>query len=405
MNRHSVQLAEVSTIDRCAASEAECVTLPSVGLNDIEGGSGNFTNAFRRRPERILAPRFRFNAQHVLYGRLRPYQNKVALPGFDGVCTTEIIPLLPTPGQIEPGFLHALLLSPHFVHWASLRATGSNLPRLDAGVLEEFSFTLPNLREQKRIVRTLQQANHLRRTRRYTLELSDTLLPAAFLELFGDPKTNPENWPIRYLSDLCEKFSDGPLGSNLKSEHYESSGVRVVRLNNIGIGEFIHDDEAFISSGHYQNLKKHECTTGDVLIGTLGEPHLRACIQPPSIRIAVNKADCVQARPNPAKASNQWMCWLLNMPSTLNLTPGLPHGQTRLRISMGQLANLPVPVPPIHIQYKFASLVERHERLRARQREALRQADYLFQTLLRRALVREIGSAQKEGGAAAEHFS
>ena len=52
---------------------------------------------------------------------------------------------------------------------------------------------------------------------------------------------------------------------------------------------------------------------------------------------------------------------------------------------MGELARLPIPVPPLQLQQEFATLVERVERLRAVQREALRQAEHLFASLLHRA--------------------
>jgi type I restriction enzyme S subunit len=181
------------------------------------------------------------------------------------------------------------------------------------------------------------------------------------------------------------EISDGPFGSNLKSSHYKHEGIRVVRLQNIGVGYFIDEDKAFIAPSHFADLAKHECVPGDVLVGTLGDPNLRACLLPPSIPLALNKADCVQARVDEQRSNRDYMRWLLNIPSTIHLAPGMAHGQTRTRISMGQLAVLPVPVPPLPLQRKFADVVRRFERLRAQQREAERQAEHLFQTLLHRA--------------------
>jgi type I restriction enzyme S subunit len=231
----------------------------------------------------------------------------------------------------------------------------------------------------------LEKADRIRRTRRHALELSDAFLPSSFLEIFGDPRQNPNNWPYDHLHRLCVKFSDGPFGSNLKTEHYRPSGIRVIRLQNIGKGDFLDEDKAFISEVHFASLRKYECKPGDVLIGTLGDPNLRACIQPSSISVALNKADCVQARPNPDKSTPEFICWLINCPSTLQLSPGMVHGQTRERVSMGQLAKLPVPVPPVQLQQEFSRLAEGYERMRSVQREALRQAEHLFQTLLHQA--------------------
>ena len=105
MKNRTVQLGEVAAVDRLAASEAECAALPYVGLEHIEKDSGNFTDGFRCKPETLLATKFKFTSRHVLYGKLRPYLNKVALPDFDGVCTTEILPLIPKDGVLDRGFL------------------------------------------------------------------------------------------------------------------------------------------------------------------------------------------------------------------------------------------------------------------------------------------------------------
>ena len=114
---------------------------------------------------------------------------------------------------------------------------------------------------------------------------------------------------------------------------------------------------------------------------------------PNTIPVALNKADCVQIRVNPKKADKQFVCWLLNLPQTLYLATQMIHGQTRARISMGQLAELRIPVPPVPLQRQFALIADRHERLRGQQREALRQAEQLFAALLGQAFRGELDEA------------
>ena len=324
----------------------------------------------------------------VLISTVRPNLNAVALvpPHFDGdIASTGFCVLRPSEDQVCPGYLFYFTQTSRFVSHLTKISTGASYPAVTDSDVLETNIPLPSLAEQQRITAQLDVADRLRHARRYALELSDKFLAAAFLKLFGDPKVNPERWPTQCLSDACLKFSDGPFGSNLKSEHYRPAGVRVVRLNNIGVGEFLDDDQAFISLDHFATLRKHECLPGDVLIGTLGDPNLRACILPPKIKVALNKADCVQARTDPRKATPEYLSGLLNIPSTLNLVPGMAHGQTRTRVSMGELAELPIPVPPLSKQQQFAVLVAHHERLRATEREGLRQAEHLFQGLLQRA--------------------
>ena len=264
------------------------------------------------------------------------------------------------------------------------------VPGLNRDDAYESRLFVPALPDQRRLATLLNKADHLCRTRRYALQLSDTFLQSVFLEMFGDPATNPKGWDIRPLRTLSIKFSDGPFGSNLKSEHYAERGVRVIRLQNVGVGEFIDVDRAYISPTHFAELIQHRCLPGDVIAGTMGDPNLRAFVIPATLPESLNKADCVQIRPDTRKAVPAYICWLLNTPGTLVAAAGAVLGQTRSRVSMGRLAEFVVPLPPLTLQEQFAQIVRRMERLSAQQREAERQAEHLFQTLLHRAFRGEV---------------
>ena len=286
------------------------------------------------------------------------------------------------------------LFGPFVRHWiessdaqkqmraATVTGTISNLSLTQLGNLQ---MPVPPMAEQRRIAEVLDRAEALRAKRRAALAQLDTLTQSIFLDLFGDPAMNPKGWPLRALGELAEKMSDGPFGSNLKTSHYTETGVRVIRLKNIGLGEFIDDDKAYISERHFAKIRKHECRPGDVLVGTLGDPNLRACIQPDWLNLALNKADCVQYRPNQQLVIASYVCTLLNQPATEKMAQDLILGQTRLRISMGRLRSLRVPVPTIMVQRDFERQVAEVERLKMTHRDSLDALDSLFGVLQDRA--------------------
>jgi hypothetical protein len=111
----------------------------------------------------------------------------------------------------------------------------------------------------------------------------------------------PCGWRLATLNELLAHIPnaivDGPFGSNLKTEHYTSGGPRVIRLQNVGDGEFV-DTPAHISAEHFEELRKHEAHGGDLIIALLGNELPRACVVPPDIGPAIVKADCVRLRPN-----------------------------------------------------------------------------------------------------------
>ncbi|WP_186400445.1 restriction endonuclease subunit S [Stappia sp. P2PMeth1] len=268
--------------------------------------------------------------------------------------------------------------------------TGATFKEVSKAVVERIEIPLPPLEEQRRIAAILDQADALRRLRTRALDKLNTLGHALFHEMFGDPGLNSRNWRTLPIGDAVERISDGPFGSNLKSSHYVDRGVRVWRLQNIGVGEIIDSDKAFISEEHFVKLKKHECNPGDVIVGTLGDPNLRACIQPENIPVALNKADCVQIRPNDDVAVAEYWVGLLNHPSTLKLAHSAVLGQTRSRISMGRLKKLQVPVPDICVQRDYQARMAMLRGIRAPLHSQVEAGQRLFESLQHRAFKGEL---------------
>ena len=226
-------------------------------------------------------------------------------------------------------------------HWINAPDTRFRIRRLVNGIhlypkdVARLRIPLPPLAKQKRITGILDAADALRAKRREALAQLDTLIQSTFLDMFGDPVTNPMGWPPTSLSAISEELRDGPFGSNLKSSHYVESGVRVIRLQNIGVGEIRNDDLAFISEEHFASLPRNHCQPGDVIIGTMGDPNLRACIVPSALARALNKADCILMRVDMTKVDAIYICWLLNNPCMVSMALRLVRGQTRGRISLG----------------------------------------------------------------------
>jgi type I restriction enzyme S subunit len=180
--------------------------------------------------------------------------------------------------------------------------------------------------------------------------------------MFGDPILNEKGWPSKSIKESAVRLSDGPFGSNLKSEHYSETGVRVIRLQNICEGYFLDDDKAYVSLEHYEKIKKYTCKSGEIIIGTLGEPNLRACIIPEYVGYAINKADCVHYIPNPEYLDTAFVVGFLNSPIVLNYALGDAHGNTRQRISSGQISKMPIIIPPMELQKQYAVIIQQTDK-------------------------------------------
>lgn len=151
-------------------------------------------------------------------------------------------------------------------------------------------------------------------------------------------------------------ITDGPFGSNLKSEHYTESGPRVIRLQNIGDGRF-QDARAHISVKHYEKLKKHAVVDGDVVVAMLGEILPRACSVPAGIAPAIVKADCARVRINAALVRADFLVVALNSEPTRKQVERLIKGVGRPRINLGNIRSIPVPLPPKSEQLHILSML------------------------------------------------
>ncbi|MFV0511310.1 MAG: restriction endonuclease subunit S [Shewanella algae] len=180
-----------------------------------------------------------FDDRHVLYSKLRPYLNKVVVPEKEGIATTELVPMLPDPLRLERTYLAHYLRSNQFVNWVSEQVAGAKMPRVSMKVFWDHEIHLPPLAEQKRIAAILDKADALRRKRQQAIDLADQFLRSVFLDMFGDPVTNPKGFDKVPLGDLIKVSS----GNGLTAKDMAANGVHPVFGGN-GINGY-HDQYMF----------------------------------------------------------------------------------------------------------------------------------------------------------------
>ncbi len=171
----------------------------------------------------------------------------------------------------------------------------------------------------------------------------------------------PTGWALATLQDFAAEephsLVDGPFGSNLKTSHYRDEGPRVIRLQNIGDGEFL-NEEAHISMEHFETLRKHEARAADLVIAILGSPLPRACLVPTSLGRAIVKADCVRLRVHPQVADPRFAKYAVNSDQTRQRAKHLIHGVGRPRINLRDLRTLRLPVAPLPEQTRIVEAIE-----------------------------------------------
>ena len=135
--------------------------------------------------------------------------------------------------------------------------------------LNAFRIPLPPLPEQKRIAAILDKADAIKRKRQEAIRLTEELLSAAFLEMFGDPATNPKGWPVKPLGELTD------IGSGVtKGKAYTNAkmvDVPYMRVANVQDGHLRLDDVTLITVSE-EDATRYQLRSGDLLLTEGGDP-------------------------------------------------------------------------------------------------------------------------------------
>lgn len=200
-------------------------------------------------------------------------------------------------------------------------------------------------------------------------------------------------WEVVKLGEVAEKIFDGPFGTHLKSDDYVSSGIRVVRLENIKAGYFDDSKQSFVTPEKYEIIKRHTVYPTDLIMSTFISEEVKVCQMPKHIEFAVNKADCIGIRLKPL-ANNDFIKYYLSLRSVYHQLEIQVHGATRPRVNTTQIKNIEINLPPLTEQQRIVKEIEsRLSQATATEtyiENALQQAEALRQSILKKAFSGEL---------------
>ena len=362
--------------------------LPYVGLEHIESHTAQFIGS--TDPASVKSATFRFSNQHVLYGRLRPYLNKVLAPDFEGHCSTEIFPIKPKPG-LSREYLLYWLLSDETTEKINATSTGARMPRADMNEVLSFEFPLPPLPEQHRIVAILDEAFDgiatAKANAEQNLQNARALFESYLQKVFTERGVG---WMEKPLSEIC----DIKHGYAFEGEYFSSSGEYVL----LTPGNF-YETGGYRDRGEKQKYyvgeipRDYVLRKGDLLVamteqaaGLLGSPIL----VPESNRFLHNQRLGLVTRKPGAVWMNEFFFHVFNIPHVRQAIHSSASGVKVRHTSPAKIGQVVVAFPSSvseqeRIVVRLAALAEETQYLESLYRQKLAALEELKKSLLHQA--------------------
>lgn len=366
--------------------------LPFIGMDHIEAHTAKLLGS--QPVSELKSAVAVFKAGDLLYGRLRPYLNKVHLAGFDGAASAEFI-VFPSSKSIEQRYLQCILRSREYRAIADQRSTGDR-PRVKFEDVGDYEIPLPPLPEQRRIVHKLETLSA--RTTRARMHLCaiqtfvERYKQAALTSLTIAPEAENPDWKLVTLEQVRDPKASIRYGV-VQPGTIKDQGVPLIRVCDL-IGGRVHWNELRrVSPEVDEAYAKARIQDGDVLVSVVGTIGRVALVEGVTERTNIARA-VSRIRPNRSLVDPAWLFWRLSAADAQARFDGDVREVARKTLNITLIKETPFRLPPLEDQRAIVRRIEaafgKIDGLAAEAERALKLTDRLDQRLLVKAFDGEL---------------
>ncbi len=267
----------------------------------------------------------------------------------------------------------------------SAKSKGATFKQVNREDICELEINIIQLEEQKRIAEILDRTQSLISKRKEAIAKLDTLIQSIFLEMFGDPVTNPKNIKTLHLAKVCKRITDGTH----QPPKWSELGYPFLFVSNIVSGEITFDTAKFISSETHEELTRRcPIETDDILYSTVGSYGVPVIVK--TERKFAFQRHIAHIKPEANLIDSKFLCAMLASPPLKRQADRAARGVAQKTVNLEEIRKFIIFCPPLPLQKEFAQRVEAVEKLKATHRASLSQLEALFASLQHRAFRGEL---------------
>lgn len=245
--------------------------------------------------------------------------------------------------------------------------------------LKEAKIYYPNSEEQSKIVLILDEISSVIEHRQRQLQKLDELVKARFIELFGDPISNPHGFDKVDLSELAD-IKIGPFGSLLHKEDYIEGGYALLNPSHIIGGKIAPDSKLTVSREKYEELSAYRLKAGDVVMGRRGEMG-RCAVVPCDGYLCGTGSLLIRTK---GDVTADYIQKIISFPSFKKAIEDMAVGQTMPNLNVPIVSRFQIIKPPIEVQHSYYAFVEQTDKSKVAVQKALDEAQLLFDSLMQK---------------------
>ena len=257
------------------------------------------------------------------------------------------------------------------------QARGATIKGIKIDTLAKLEIPEIPLNEQRRIAAVLDKASGLIAKRREQLDKLDELVKARFVEMFGDPVSNPYNWEKVPLSELAD-IRIGPFGSLLHKEDCIEGGHPLVNPSHIIDGKILIDEKLTVSHQKYVELETYHLKAGDVVMGRRGEMGRCAVVSQEGLLCGTGS---LLIRPK-GKVTADYIQKIISFPSFKKMIEDMAVGQTMPNLNVPIVSAFQIIKPPMQVQENYYTFVTQVDKSKLTIQQSLDKLEVMKKALM-----------------------
>ncbi len=352
--------------------------MPLIRIRDVKRGYTNtyFNDSFDKK--------FVINNNDILIGMDGEF-NVGSWPGPAALLNQRVCHISPLNEKLDKQYLFHFL--PKQLKEIERKTSFVTVKHLSVQKIKGIKIPLPPLPEQKRIAAILDKADALRRKRKQALDMADEFLRATFLDMFGDPVTNPKGWDVKELRELLQFLTSGSRGW---AKHYSDEGSIFLRIQNVKKGKLSLSDVQHVIPPKTKESERTKVQKGDLLISITADLGRTAVVDKHTAQHGAHINQHLALVRLNKDIVPEYISAFIESIGGKNQFKGLDQVGVKSGLNFDAIKSLKIPLPPKKLQKKFLAMQLKNDIMVDKISTDIKLSDSLFASLSQKAFKGEL---------------